>query len=87
MDNNFMDDEDSEELFDEGDLMELDDAEAEMYAEVYNMSSEDSNMAGETSDGGAGAADASNTESVNFQLSPDKKKLLDQFSIDEFIKV
>lgn len=82
-----MDDEDSEELFDEGDLMELDDA--DMYAEVYNMSSEDSNMAGETSDGGAdgAAADSSNTEPISFQLSPDKKKLLDQFSIDEFYKV
>ncbi len=79
-----MDDEDGDEIYDDSDVIELDEAE-DLFA-YNNMSSEDSsaaldpNASSERGDEASAAADAS------FPLPPEQAKLLGEFSLDECLK-
>jgi hypothetical protein len=85
MDNNFMDEEDSEEIFDDSDVIELDEAEY-MFGEVYNnMSSEDSNPALDPNANPEQGDEASAADD-SFALPPEQAKLLADFSLDESLK-
>ena len=84
MDNNFMDEDDGDEIFDDSDVIELDETEY-AFGEGFVMSSEESNQ-GTDANTSSDQADTPTGDEISFVLSPQKTQLLNEFSVDDCVR-
>lgn len=90
MDNNFIDDDDSEEIFDENDAIEID--EDFLFAAAAQphlfFSEESNNTENESNTSSQSALESrSQTEVTRFNFTPEQTKLLNDFSLENLAKV
>lgn len=84
---NFMDEDEDEDIFTDNDVIEIDDTEY-MFGEPYAFLSEESNMPDDSSNSRSNSDSQSlPNDTIPLNFSPEHLKLLNEFSIDQYAKV